>query len=97
MSDAPGTLLRASALGHLPPGATPTGNTTIQLADNDNRVYSNERRTQIDVRFAKILRFGGTRFDVGVDDVNNLLNTPFFLAHRAQQPSQAVKASFLST
>jgi hypothetical protein len=66
----------AAALGHLPPGATPTGNTVIPLADNNHRVYSNERRTQIDVRFAKIIRFGGTRFDVGVD-VNNLLNTNY--------------------
>ena len=66
----------AAALGHLPPGATPTGNTTIQLADNEHRVYSDERRTQIDVRFAKILRFGRTRSDVGVD-VNNLLNTNY--------------------
>ena len=66
----------AAALGHLPPGATPTGNTTIPIGHNDQRIYSGERRTQIDVRFAKIIRFGGTRFDVGVD-VNNLLNTNY--------------------
>ena len=66
----------AAALGHLPPGATPTGNTVIQLADNEHRVYANERRTQIDMRFAKVLRFRGTRTDVGVD-LNNLLNTNY--------------------
>ena len=66
----------AAALGHLPPGATATGNTTIQLADNEHRIYSNERRTQIDVRFAKIVRYGRTRADVGVD-LNNLLNTNY--------------------
>ena len=38
------------ALGHLPPGATATGNTKIQLTDNEHRVYSDERRTQIDMR-----------------------------------------------
>jgi hypothetical protein len=66
----------AAALGHLPPGATPTGNTTIQLGDNEHRIYSNERRTQIDMRFAKILRHAGMRADVGVD-LNNLLNTNY--------------------
>ncbi len=65
-----------AALGHLPPGATATGNTIIPLADNDHRVFSDERRTQIDMRFAKILRFGRTRTDVGVD-LNNLLNTNY--------------------
>src|SRR5262249_22528380 len=29
-----------SALGHLPAGATATGTTTIQLADNTNRIYA---------------------------------------------------------
>jgi hypothetical protein len=66
----------AAALGHLPPGALATGNTTIQLADNEHRVYADERRTQIDMRFAKVLRFGRTRTDVGVD-LNNLLNTNY--------------------
>ena len=66
----------AAALGHLPPGATPTGNTMIQLTDNEHRVYSDERRTQIDMRVAKIVRFGRTRADVGVD-LNNLLNTNY--------------------
>jgi hypothetical protein len=66
----------AAALGHLPPGATATGTTTIQLADNEHRVFSNERRTQIDMRFAKILRYAGTRADVGID-LNNLLNSNY--------------------
>jgi len=66
----------AAALGHLPPGATATGTTTIPMADNDHRIFSGERRTQIDVRFAKIVRFGRTRSDVGVD-LNNLLNSNY--------------------
>ena len=66
----------AAALGHLPVGATPTGTTTIQLADNVNRVYADTRRNQIDMRFAKVLRFGRTRSDVGLD-LNNLLNTNY--------------------
>jgi hypothetical protein len=58
------------------PQLTATGNTTIQILDNAHRLYANERRTQIDMRFAKLLRFGGTRTDVGVD-LFNLLNTNY--------------------
>ena len=65
-----------AALGHSHPTLPATGNTTIPLADNEHRVYSNERRTQIDTRFAKVLRYGHTRADVGVD-LNNLLNTNY--------------------
>ncbi len=64
------------ALGHLPVGATLTGTTTILLTDNEHRVYADERRTQVDMRFAKIVRFGRTRTDVGVD-INNLFNTSY--------------------
>jgi hypothetical protein len=63
-------------LGRLPQGATATGNTSIDLLDNDRRLYSGERRTQVDMRFAKILRFGSTRADIGVD-LANLLNTNY--------------------
>jgi len=66
----------ATSLGHLPPGATPTGTTNVLLTDNENRVYSGERRTQIDMRFAKVLRFNRTRADIGVD-LNNLLNSNY--------------------
>jgi hypothetical protein len=65
-----------SLLGRLPAGSTATGNTTITLTDNDHRVYSDERRNQIDLRFAKIVRFGSTRADIGVD-LTNLLNTNY--------------------
>jgi hypothetical protein len=65
-----------AALGHLPPGATATGTTTILLTDNEHRVYSGERRTQVDMRLAKIVRFGRTRTDIGVD-INNLFNTNY--------------------
>ncbi len=66
----------AGALGHLPPGAIATGTTTILLTDNEHRTYADERRTQVDMRFAKIFRFGRTRTDIGVD-VNNLFNTSY--------------------
>ncbi len=66
----------AAALGHLPVGATATGTTNIALDDNVNRIYADNRRTQIDMRVAKVLRFGRTRTDVGID-INNLLNTNY--------------------
>jgi hypothetical protein len=70
----------AAALGRLPVGSTATGNTNINLTDNEHRIYDEERRTQIDMRFAKIMRFGRTRTDVGVD-VFNLLNTNYVTAY----------------
>jgi hypothetical protein len=68
-------------LGRLPPGALASGNTTVQLLDNgDNRLYVDNRRTQIDMRFAKVLKFGRTRTDVGVD-LYNLLNSNYALTY----------------
>jgi Carboxypeptidase regulatory-like domain len=78
----------AAQLGHLPSGATATGFTTVSLVDfaapgtpnagtgGPNRVYADNRRNQIDMRFAKIFRFGSRRLDVGVD-VQNLLNSNY--------------------
>ena len=63
-------------LGRLPTGVTATGTQTINLIDNDHRLYSDERRTQVDLRFAKIVRLGSTRADIGVD-LANLLNTNY--------------------
>jgi hypothetical protein len=70
----------AAALGHLPPGATATGTTNIPLGDNEHRIYADNRRTQLDMRFAKIVRFGRTRTDIGVD-LNNVTNTNFALGY----------------
>jgi hypothetical protein len=67
----------AAALGRLPFGAVATGTTSVNLLDLDERrLYHDERRTQIDLRIAKILRFGGTRLDAGLD-LGNLLNTNY--------------------
>jgi hypothetical protein len=70
----------AAALGHLPPGATATGNTNIALTDNGNKLYVGDRRTTVDMRFAKVLRFSRTRTDIGVD-LNNMLNTNYPTAY----------------
>jgi hypothetical protein len=67
----------SSLLGRLPPGGLASGNTTVLLLDNgNNRLYADNRRTQIDMRFAKILRFGRIRTDIGVD-LYNLLNSNY--------------------
>jgi hypothetical protein len=63
-------------LGYLPTGTSTTGTQTINLIDNDHRLFSGERRTQVDMRFAKIVRFRGTRADLGFD-VTNLFNTNY--------------------
>jgi hypothetical protein len=70
-------------LGRLPPGGLATGTTPVALLDQTNRVYEDSRRTQIDMRFAKILRFGGRRADIGVD-LYNLLNTNYGTAYEQQ-------------
>jgi hypothetical protein len=62
-------------LGRIPPGGVATGNTAIALLDNDRRVWE-DRRAQVDIRVAKIVRFGSTRADIGVD-IANLFNTNY--------------------
>jgi carboxypeptidase family protein len=63
-------------LGRIPPGGTATGNTTVTLLDNEHRLYADNRRTQVDLRVAKIFRLGKKRLDVGVDG-ENLFNTNY--------------------
>jgi hypothetical protein len=65
-----------AALGHSHPSLTPTGTTVVPLGHNDRRIYADERRTQVDMRFAKIVRFGRARTDIGVD-LFNLLNANY--------------------
>jgi len=83
----PNSVIQAQ-LGHLPSGGTATGTTTVSLVDfltagtsnagtgGPNRLYADSRRNQIDMRFAKILRFNERRFDIGVD-LQNLLNANY--------------------
>jgi hypothetical protein len=70
----PNTVIQG-IIGRLPPGGLATGNTSVEILDNDHRLFA-DRRTQIDMRFAKILRFGKRRMDIGVD-LANLLNTNY--------------------
>ena len=63
------------------------------LVDNgDNRAYQDNRRTQIDMRFAKVLRFGRTRTDIGVD-LYNLLNSNYALSYESNYTSSVANAA----
>jgi hypothetical protein len=67
-------------LGRIPPGGTAGGNTIVSLLDDDHRLYADNRRTQVDMRMAKVFRFGKKRLDIGVDG-ENLLNTNYTTAY----------------
>jgi hypothetical protein len=73
----PNTVVQ-SLLGRLPGTALATGNTNVNLLTT-GQMYPDSRVTQVDMRFAKILRFGGRRADVGVD-LYNLFNTADYTA-----------------
>jgi hypothetical protein len=62
----------AQALGRLPNGGQATGTTSVNLLI-PGQLYG-PRVTQVDMRFAKVLKFGMTRADIGVD-LYNLFNT----------------------
>jgi hypothetical protein len=62
----------AQALGRLPNGGLANGTTAVNLLI-PGELYG-PRVTQVDMRFAKGLKFGATRADVGVD-LYNLFNT----------------------
>ena len=59
-------------LGRLPAGASLAQNTTVNLLA-PSELYPLERRTEVDIRLAKIFRFADRRLDVGVD-LYNLFN-----------------------
>jgi hypothetical protein len=71
----PNTVIQAQ-IGHLPAGGTSTGFQTINLLDA-NQMYAERRQYQFDMRFAKVLRFGRRRADIGIDLYNIFnVNTP---------------------
>jgi Carboxypeptidase regulatory-like domain len=67
-----------SALGYRPSfiPANLAGTQNIPLGHNDQRIYADTRRTAVDMRIAKVIRFGRARADVGVD-LNNIFNTNY--------------------
>jgi hypothetical protein len=69
-------------LGRLPAGALASGTTLVPLIDTDHRLYG-PRRNQLDMRFAKIVKYRTTRANVGVD-LGNLLNSNQATAYQSQ-------------
>jgi hypothetical protein len=67
----PNTVVQQS-LGHLPGAGLANGTTTVNLV-NPAQLYG-QRITQVDMRFAKVFKFGGRRADAGID-LYNLFNT----------------------
>lgn len=78
----PNTVVQ-SLLGRLPPGAVANGTTTVALLDNANKLFADNRRLQVDMRFAKLVRFSGRRLDIGLD-LQNLLNTNYGTVFESQ-------------
>jgi hypothetical protein len=79
----PNTVVQ-SILGRLPPGGLPNGTTLVPLLDNSTKAFANNRRTQVDMRFAKIVRLGGgRRADIGVD-LQNLFNANYATVYESQ-------------
>jgi len=67
----PNTVVLAQ-LGRLPSGALANGITNVNLLI-PGQLYG-DRITQVDMRFAKVLKFGGRRADIGID-LYNLFNS----------------------
>jgi Carboxypeptidase regulatory-like domain len=61
------------ALGRLPSGQLLNGTTSVDLLV-PGQLYGDDRVTQVDLRFAKVLRFGARRLDLGMD-LYNLFNS----------------------
>ena len=79
-TSAPNCYSIQQALGRLPANALATGTTTVNLL-NPGQLYALERTTLVDMRFAKILRFGGRRADLGID-LYNLFNSNVTTAYQ---------------
>lgn len=75
----PNTIIQ-EALGRLPANALPTQTTTVNLL-KPGQLYTLDRISLVDMRFAKIFRFGGRRADVGVD-LYNLFNSNVTTAYQ---------------
>jgi len=89
----PNTIIQQS-LGRLPANALATGTTTLNLL-NPGVLYTLERTNLVDMRFAKILRFGSRRLDVGVD-LYNLFNSNVITAYQQTYEQRTNGASWLT-
>jgi hypothetical protein len=89
----PNTIIQQS-LGRLPANALATGTTTVNLL-NPGQLYTLQRTSLVDMRFAKILRFGGSRTDVGID-LYNLFNSNVTTAYQQTYEQRTNGAAWLT-
>ncbi|HEY6509900.1 MAG TPA: carboxypeptidase regulatory-like domain-containing protein, partial [Vicinamibacterales bacterium] len=89
----PNTII-AQSLGRLPANALPTGTTTLNVL-NPGQLYALERINLVDMRFAKIFRFGDRRTDVGVD-LYNLFNSNVTTAYQQTYEQRTNGAAWLT-
>jgi len=83
----PNTVIQ-DALGRLPANALASGTTTVNLL-NPGELYTLKRMNLVDMRFAKILRFGGTRTNVGLDMFNIFNANPVLSYNQSYSPTTA--------
>ena len=89
----PNTVIMES-LGRLPANALATQTTTVNLL-NPGQLYTLARVNLVDMRFAKIFRFGGSRTDVGVD-LYNLFNSNVTTAYQQTYEHRTNGAAWLT-
>jgi hypothetical protein len=89
----PNTIIQQS-LGRLPANALATGTTTVNLL-NPGELYTLERINLVDMRFAKIFRFGGRRADVGID-LYNLFNSNVITSYQQTYEQRTNGAAWLT-
>ncbi len=89
----PNTVIMES-LGRLPANALATQTTTVNLL-NPGELYTLARVNLVDMRFAKIFRFGGSRTDVGVD-LYNLFNSNVTTAYQQTYEHRTNGAAWLT-
>jgi hypothetical protein len=71
VTNLPNSVVQQS-LGRLPANGLATGTTSVNMIDP--AVLYGDRITQVDMRFAKVLKFGSRRADIGID-LYNIFNT----------------------
>jgi len=89
----PNTVIQQS-LGRLPANALATGTTTVNLLV-PGQLYTLRRTNLVDMRFAKIVRFGGRRADVGMD-LYNLFNSNVTTAYQQTHEQRTNGALWLT-
>ncbi len=89
----PNTIIQQS-LGRLPANALATGTTTVNLL-NPGELYTLQRISLVDIRFAKILRLMERRMDIGVD-LYNLFNSNVTTSYQQTYEQRTNGAAWLT-